>query len=134
MKKCKNVKLDERVSDLLYIIDLTVGKQIFRNAMVCNLHKKENKIMIGDILVTVNFDNQKYKRYINKGYGTLLMNQLLLFARQNNYEQIVGNLGIADENSEYDPDHRDRQIHFYKKFGFNILPNEKNAQYIKLFL
>ena len=33
---------------------------------------------------------------------------------------------------EIDPTHRERQIHFYKKFGFSILSNERKLSSLEL--
>jgi GNAT superfamily N-acetyltransferase len=46
------------------------------------------------------------------------MQKLIQYAKENNYNAITGTL------VDKDADHRERQIHFYKKFGFEMLPNE----------
>lgn len=110
--------------------DLILGKKTYKNAMQCVLYNEEKKILIGDICV----ENNNYMKQINKGYGTLMMNELIKYAKENNYVRIVGNFGVADENSPEDPSHRERQIHFYKKFGFKILPDESSPETMELTL
>lgn len=43
-----------------------------------------------------------------------MMNELLLFAEQNGFKRIWGNL------SNVDIDHKERLYHFYEKSGFDI--------------
>lgn len=64
-------------------------------------------ILIGDI---EHSDSLPY----NQGYGTLMMNELIKYAREHGYTHLYGNL------SEVDNDHRDRLFYFYQKFGFEI--------------
>lgn len=51
----------------------------------------------------------------NCGYGSMMMNALLLYASTHNIRAIHGNLSPTDMN-----DHMDRLIHFYSKHGFTI--------------
>ena len=118
------------VSGCLLLMNVTIGKQNYSNAMKCVLDEEKKEILIGDICINDN----RYLRHINKGYGTKMMEKLLEFANENDYETVVGNLGVADENSAADPTHRERQIHFYKKFGFSILPSEEKPERILLTL
>lgn len=69
--------------------------------------ESDSTILIGDI---VHSDSLPY----NNGYGTLMMNELIKYAREHGYTHLYGNL------SEVDNDHRDRLFHFYQKFGFEI--------------
>lgn len=50
----------------------------------------------------------------NKGYGSILMMELLEFTKINGIEKITGGISIADS------DHIDRLIYFYKKFNFSV--------------
>lgn len=109
--------------------ELTVGNNKYRNAMKCVLDTENRELLICDIYVE---KNGKYIKFINKGYGTLMMSELIKFAKENGYTKIFGNFGIADANSSEDPTHRERQIHFYKKFGFEILPNEGSPKTMEL--
>ena len=70
--------------------------------------KEDASILIGDI-----WHNQTRPRY-NRGYGSMMMEKLLEFALENEYSLIYGNL------AECDLGHKDRLLHFYRKFGFII--------------
>lgn len=70
----------------------------------------DNNIILGDITC--------YKN--NRGYGSVLLSKLIEYARENNYQSIEGWLSNVDKG------HKDRLIHFYRKFGFEItLVNKK---------
>lgn len=132
-KRKKPVNLIEHDYGKQYHIDLVVGRKTYRDAMKCVLYKENSEILIADIYVGDTCGhNNKYLLHINKGYGTLMMNKLLAFAKRCGYKRIVGNLSDVDENSPCDKQHRERQIHFYRKFGFTILPDEKHPQAIEL--
>lgn len=70
-----------------------------------NIHINDIKPYAGD----------KRTKYLNKGYGSKLMNALLEYAEKNNVREIYGELSIVDL------DHKDRLHHFYQKFGFDII-------------
>lgn len=70
----------------------------------------EDSVLIGDILPYP----EKSKRYINKGYGSKLMEELLRYSKNKGVKAITGNLSLVDL------DHKDRLHHFYEKFGFAI--------------
>ena len=72
------------------------------------LIESDTTILIGDIQ-----HDEEWPKY-NKGYGTMMMEKLLEFARENHFSYIHGNLSIVDE------DHKDRLHYFYSKFGFTI--------------
>lgn len=62
----------------------------------------------------------------NKGYGSLLMEQLLKLASKENIELITGNICGIDWN------HFERIRHFYRKHGFNVeLDYKKRAGKIR---
>ena len=67
-----------------------------------------SSILIGDII-----HSHEALAY-NKGYGSMMMDKLLEYARENSYSHIYGNLAI------WDLDHKERLHHFYRKFGFEI--------------
>ena len=124
-----------RYYEPLFKIDIAIGNMVFQNVMKCIVDADTKTILIGDIYVgTESSSLETYLPYVNKGYGTLLMNELLRFAKENNCKIIKGELSEVDSNTPYDPTHRQRQIHFYKKFGFKILPNEENPESVKLVL
>ena len=73
--------------------------------MACVI-KSDNSILIGDI-------SNESGAYC-KGYGSLLMNELISYARRNGHTYLFGNLSVVDM------DHADRLHHFYEKFGFTV--------------
>lgn len=128
-----NKKID--VEEIIPLILFTVfvnNKPIYK--MNCML-EDENRIMIGDIVPA---NPQSIFRQENRGYGSLLMEELLLYAKENNIKELYGNLATVDI------DHKDRLIHYYKKFGFevNLFKESKNGYFgriskiesVKLFL
>ena len=71
-----------------YAINAKIGKHVFPNVMKCILHKDESRIHIGDIFMQGNMSGlfgflQHYTNYINKGYGTQMMNMLIEYAKEN---------------------------------------------------
>lgn len=69
----------------------------------------EGTLLIGDILPF-----RKKKDYC-KGYGSLMMAELLKYASQIGIHIIRGNLSLVDS------DHKSRLHAFYKKHGFDII-------------
>lgn len=119
----------------LFKIDIAIGKRVFTNAMKCIVNEDTKTILIADIYVGNEPSSlETYLPYVNKGYGTLLMNELLHSAKKHDCKLIKGVLSEVDSNTAYDPTHRQRQIHFYKKFGFKVLPNEETPDSIELIL
>lgn len=131
-------EMQEYISDYLYCINVTVGNKYFQNTMKCFIDKENKTIKIGDILIgeetNSSFSSRSYKNYIRKGYGAQMMNKLIDFAKNNNYKRIIGDLSCVDDNDPLDEDHRERQIRFYKRFGFKILPDEQSPSGIELIL
>lgn len=74
----------------------------------CAIFNDTNSISIGDIQCEKN----------NKGYGSLMMQSLISYAKDNKFSYIYGWL------AKVDADHTDRLYHFYEKFGFEITPND----------
>ena len=54
--------------------------------------------------------------YINQGNGTLLLQRLIKYCKENDIDFIYGNLSRFDYE-----DHQERLIHFYIKNGFEVL-------------
>lgn len=52
---------------------------------------------------------------INRGFGSMLLRELLLVAEQNGIRRIEGRMQQADL-----AEHRERLLHFYGKFGFVV--------------
>lgn len=89
--------------------------------MMC-VEEPGTAILIGDIL------HSNEGADYNKGYGSLMMEQLLEYAGENGIAYIHGNL------SEVDLEHKDRLHHFYEKFGFLITeyPELEGSYYGKI--
>ncbi len=96
-----------------YSLQVVANKgKIPKARMLCTI-ESDDTILIGDI-------SHYYKdRDFCKGYGTLMMQKLISFAKENGYKTIYGHLSTVDL------DHKDRLYHFYKKFGFEITENEE---------
>lgn len=76
--------------------------------IICTIIEKDGLIEIGDIQCKKN----------NKGYGSLMMRELIAFGKQNNFKSIEGWISCVDL------DHIERLHHFYQKFGFEITLNK----------
>ena len=122
--------------DEIFNVSLIIKNKTYYNSMKCTLDQESKTILIGDIYMKNDrsLEPWNYTKFINKGYGTLMMTELLKFAKENNYEKITGNISDVDNNTVWDPHHRERLIHFYKKFGFEILPDELTPKQIELIL
>lgn len=103
------------------IVIKVVLKTTTISKMLCTL--KDDVIVIGDISPYSN------KKYYSKGYGSMMMNELIKFAIKKKYNKIKGELSIVDV------DHKERLLHFYKKFGFQILiyDEEKNMNFGEIY-
>ena len=98
-----NIRTKRLENSLTIVANINVKKI---SSMKCVVEEKA--ILIGDIEP---FRNHKD---FNKGYGTMMMNELLSYAKQNNINEVYGYL------SDVDIDHKERLLHFYTKFGFEI--------------
>lgn len=58
-----------------------------------------------------------YSTLENKGYGTILLQELTQYASKKSYKKIIGELSPVDRYN------REKQIHFYTKNGFSISNN-----------
>lgn len=85
----------------------------FMGQMICEINKKSKSIKICNI--------HSVKK--NKGYGSLMMQKLIEFACQNNFLYIDGWL------SRVNYDHKERLLHFYQKFRFEIIPCNENVKF-----
>lgn len=81
--------------------------------ITCIINKELRLITISDI------ECQKS----NRGYGSIMMKELVKYARQNEFKQINGWL------SKVDYDHKERLYHFYQKFGFEIIQKEERMKF-----
>lgn len=99
---------------------MTVVNNKWIAKMICVL-ESDDTIMIGDIL------HNSSNNY-NNGHGTMLLNKLISYAKENNYSFIYGNLSDVDLN------HKSRLHHFYKKCGFTITeyPEKQDCYYGKI--
>lgn len=104
-RKIINVSLDS-YENFIFIKLAINGIQISKMQCIKNA---DSSILIGDI------EPFKRKRDYGKGYGSMMMDELLKYAFQNNVHTIRGNLSIVDS------DHKERLHAFYRKHGFEIL-------------
>lgn len=81
-----------------------------------------NRIHIYDFLLPL--------EYRNKGFGSILMKELINFARVEGIKCINGELGKSDLCDSSDLNHRSRILHFYRKHQFiiNLLPHGCSGQ------
>lgn len=88
--------------------------------IACGIDERAKLVMVGDITC---------KRK-NRGYGSLMMEKLIEFAKANNFREIKGWLSCVDRG------HEKRLYHFYQKFGFKIVPHDEGIKFadIKLSL
>lgn len=105
----KKIDIDIQDEELLLVIIATHKNKCIGRI---NCVKGNEKITIGDIQCKKN----------NKGYGSAMMLVLIDYAKQNEIEYIEGWMSDADK------DHIDRLYHFYQKFGFEIIPCEKEVK------
>jgi len=99
------------VSEVLIKIEIYTYK---RNVVtIMATADNDNKtIHIGDIITNK----------ICAGNGTIAMNHLIEYTKENNYLFITGVL------SDVDKDHFDRLEHFYNKFGFDVTFNKNRTE------
>ncbi|MNH50182.1 hypothetical protein D3C73_17930 [compost metagenome] len=110
--KLAEVKESQSIVLSLYTLKKGLGSKIMS---VYNI--EENTVFIGDIS----------SRIENKGYGSILMVNIIDIAKRLNADTITGNL------SETDSAHFDKLEHFYKKHGFivNIDASGKNGTILR---
>lgn len=105
-KEPDKVSVNIEPSDAILTVRLSVNG--VRRARIQCVIESAHTILIGDII----HDNQDAD--YNKGYGTLMVERLVAYARETGYSYIYGNL------SKVDLDHKERLHHFYKKLGFRV--------------
>lgn len=81
----------------------------------------------------VNFQAKNY--YINKGFGSLIMNELIRYSKSLDVYYISGELSSVDigenDNDFSKKENRERLYHFYSKFGFEIYDEANSKDIIK---
>lgn len=106
-----------------YDIDISEYKKfLFVHLQINDIPvSKINCSMSGDVIEILDIIPYTQKKYQNKGYGTKMMNELIKYARSHQYKYIIGSLSTVDL------DHKERQWHFYQKFGFEITEKDNPA-------
>lgn len=61
----------------------------------------------------------------NQGYGSLIMESFLSYVKRLHVKKVYGKLSSFDTKDPFDPHHGKLLHHFYKKFGFKILPDNQ---------
>ncbi|WP_186445645.1 GNAT family N-acetyltransferase [Paenibacillus cremeus] len=90
--------------------DIIKNRRLIRPPLPLGIHcilKNKDEIWLGRLDV--------YHHQINKGYGTILVKELIQFAQEHGYKTISGYMS-AGESAE----HRSRLRHFYSKLGFEL--------------
>ena len=105
-KKEDHIDVKNECSEPLLMVRLFVNERLCA-WMQCVI-QSETTILIGDIW------HHNENRDYNRGYGSLMMENLLAYAKEHNFSYIYGNL------SKVDLDHKERLHHFYRKFGFAV--------------
>lgn len=118
MKIYKHILSKKNIDTILYEDFSTLRIEAYKNdkfmgQMICEIHKESKSIKICDI--------RSEKK--NKGYGSLMMQKLIEFANQNDFIYIDGWL------SRVHFDHKERLLHFYQKFGFEITLCNENIKF-----
>lgn len=95
--------------------------------MRCNPHYDKDFNYMKNIFIDDFICESAYR---DRGYGTLLMNELIQYAKKLKVQYISGELSFVDigKNDEDDSckEKRERLYHFYPKFGFIIEEYERS--------
>lgn len=90
--------------------------EIPKAKMLCTI-ESDDTILIGDIR------HYKCKDFC-KGYGTLMMQKLISYAKENGYKTIYGHL------SKVDLEHKDRLYHFIKNSGLRLQKTKNKTAFL----
>lgn len=91
------------------------------------IHKKG--IVLNRIRLSANYTSEEtielcdievFGENVGRGYGSILLDSLINFAKDNSIKTISGWISYADKN------HFDKLDYFYKKHGFNIIWESDN--------
>lgn len=83
-----------------------------------------NKKTLGTITCLINREQREFAiidiicENINMGYGSMMLEALIRYARRRRFKYIDGAL------IKEDYDHKERLYHFFQKFGFEIIQNQ----------
>jgi len=118
MKIIKPILSKKNIDTIIYEDFSTLKIESYKNKkymgyMICEINKESKSIKICNI----------HSEKKNKGYGSLMMRKLIEFAEQKDLMYIDGWL------SRVDYDHKERLLHFYQKFGFEITPCNENIKF-----
>lgn len=94
----------------------------------CDTHYDKKHKYLKDIFI---YDFIADEKYQNMGFGSILMKELIKYAKQLNIEHIYGKLSAVDIGNDNNNDDRnklknkERLYHFYPKHGFTITSDKK---------
>lgn len=96
----------------------------------CEVHNKivsDNIEYVHHIYICDFFVDKPYRK---NGYGTILLNELIKYAKEMQVDYISGKLsfrdiGTEDNRTQEQAENRERLYHFYPKHGFIIDEDEK---------
>ena len=91
-----------------------------RLRLIAEYWSDENRIHIIDI--------EAKKEDRNCGYGSTAMEILFEIGLHADVEKYTGYLSEHDLNDPDDPEHKDRLVHFYRKYGFIVDLEEKHIE------
>ena len=100
-----------------------VNEPVLQIYVVCNQKAfGKTTCIIDDESRTITISDIECKNN-NRGYGSVMMKELIEYSIQNGFTHIRGWL------SKVDYAHKDRLYHFYQKFGFEIIQNEEEMKF-----
>lgn len=110
MKIFRHILSKKNIYTIIYENFPTLQIEAYKNKkcmgkIICEINKVLNSIKICDI--------HSYKK--NRGYGSIMMRNLIEYSKKNDFIYIDGWLSRVDYG------HRKRLLHFYQKFGFIII-------------
>ncbi len=102
-----------------YIVDLS--PTLYQdNRLFSSVHYNAAGTKIESVFL---IDNMGETR--NQGYGSLIMEAFLSYIKRLQIKKVYGTLSPFDTADPLDPQHENLLHHFYKKFGFRILPDNR---------
>lgn len=113
----KNVLKTKIHLDFFTLKVCVVCNKKIQGTITCLINREQREFAIIDIIC----------ENINMGYGSMMLEALIRYARRRRFKYIDGAL------IKEDYDHKERLYHFFQKFGFEIIQNhdEFEIAYLK---
>lgn len=111
----------KNIDTIIYENFPTLKIDVYKNKksmgkIICEINKKSKSIKICDI----------YSDKKNRGYGSIMMQNLIEYGKKNDFIYIDGWLSRVDYG------HKERLLHFYQKFGFKVTPCNENIKFANI--